>query len=113
MGALISSARAFDLFGVWNSRAGTAHTGLHTEPRQYPAVEGDPKHEESNDQQDIFHGCYSLVKHSAIVRDLLQTGPAQFITGRPAANQSPEKWGSVQKIKLNGDLPFRPRSGTP
>ena len=53
MEALISGVRTFVLFVTRNSRACAAHSGLHSEPWQNPAVEGDPKHEKSDNEQDI------------------------------------------------------------
>ncbi len=46
MDALISGARTFDLFVTRNPRACAAHSGMHSEPWQNPAAEGDPKHKE-------------------------------------------------------------------
>ncbi len=60
MDALVSGVMTLDLFVTRNSRACAAHSGLHTEPWQNPAVKGDPKREESDHQQDISHFCYSL-----------------------------------------------------
>jgi hypothetical protein len=49
MDALVGVFRTFDLFVTRNSRACATHSGLHAETWQHPAVEDDPKHEESDD----------------------------------------------------------------
>lgn len=50
----------FDLPSTRNSRACAAHSSLHAELRQNPAVEYDPNHEETDDRESVFHGNDSL-----------------------------------------------------
>ncbi len=79
MGTLISSVANFDLFGVFNPPACAAHTRLHAEPGQNPAIEDDPQNEESYDRQYIFHGCFFFFKLSEIVRCWWRTGTARCV----------------------------------
>jgi hypothetical protein len=44
-----------DMVRTRNSRARGAHSGLHAKPGKHPTVDGDPGHEEADEQQDISH----------------------------------------------------------
>lgn len=46
----------FDLTSTRNSRACAAHSGLHAEAWQHPAVQDDPHGEKADDDQSVFHG---------------------------------------------------------